>query len=300
MRPPPIVLSLAAAGALAAIASGHPVTAAPGCPILPASNPFNQRVDKLAVAADSATIVNSIGADRSLHADFGSGLYQGRPVGIPFTTVGRGQKKVSVSFDDAAESDRGPYPIPAGAPIEGGGDRHVLVVDRDACELYELFAARRAGRGWHAGSGATFDLRSNKVRPKGFTSADAAGLPILPGLARADELAKGSIDHALRMTVQRSRRAYIYPARHFASNDTDPSLPPMGLRLRLKASFPTAGFGPQARIVLTALKRYGLIVADNGSSWFISGAPSPLWNNDDLHGLGRVTGSNFEVVRPAR
>ena len=190
-------------------------------------------------------------------------------------------------------------------PIEGDpnpddGDRHALIVDRGTCTLYELYALHRNGSGWWRGSGAIWSLRSNALRPAGWTSADAAGLPILPGLARYDEVAAGAIDHALRFTAERTRRAYIYPARHYASDSTDPSLPPMGLRVRLKASFDTAGFPPQARIVLAALKRYGMILADNGSPWYISGAPDARWSNDDLHTLGRVRGSDFEVVDTSR
>jgi hypothetical protein len=209
---------------------------------------------------------------------------------------------VPVSFEYADESDRGPYPIPRNAPIEGGrssdGDRHVLVVDRDRCKLYELFAAYpvAGGRRWRAGSGAIWNLRSNRLRPEGHTSADAAGLPILPGLARYDEVRRGRIDHALRFTARRTRRAYIYPATHFASSLTDPDLPAMGQRLRLKASFDTSRYPRQARVVLEALKRYGMILADNGSSWFVSGAPSSGWDNDDLRSLHQVEGSDFEVV----
>jgi hypothetical protein len=253
------------------------------------------------VTKDSATIITAIGADRGLHADFGSGLWQGRPIGIPITTVSGKQRKVRVSFDYADESDGGPYPIPSNVRTEGGSDRHALIVDRDRCRLYELYALeRRAEARWHAGSGAIWNLRSNKLRPAGWTSADAAGLPILPGLARYDEVARGRIDHALRFTVARTRRAYVYPARHFASDETDPGLPPMGLRVRLKASYPIAGFLRQSRVVLQALKRYGMIVADNGSSWYITGAPDPRWSNDDLHTLGRVPGSAFEVVDASR
>ena len=187
--------------------------------------------------------------------------------------------------------------------IEGGsgadGDRHAILVDRDRCRLYELFALRRVEGRWTAGSGAIWNLRSNRLRPAGWTSADAAGLPILPGLARYDEVARGRIDHALRVTVDRTRRAYVWPARHVASDLTDPSLPPMGLRLRLRRGYPIAGFPRQARVVLQALKDYGLVVADNGSSWYVTGAPSPRWSNDDLHTLDRVPGSAFEVVDPA-
>src|SRR4051812_27599546 len=305
------VLALIAAAGLVALAlatqgGAHRLAKAPKCPVFPASSAWNQRVDKLPVAANSDTLVGSIGGGASVHADFGSGTYDGGPIGIPYATVGKGQPRVRVTFDYADESDKGPYPLPRNARIEGGpnadGDRHVLVVDRDACRLYELFDAHPldGGARWKAGSGAIFDLRSNKGRPKGWTSADAAGLPILPGLARPDDLAAGSIDHALRFTAPRTRKAFIPPARHFASSSDDPSLPPMGLRVRLKASFDTRGFPRQARMVLTALKRYGAILADNGSPWYLSGSPSSRWDNDDLHALGRVTGSDFEVVDASR
>ncbi len=240
-----------------------------------------------------------------MHADFGSGLWEGGPIGIPLTVVRGTQAKSRVAFDYASESDKGPYPIPKNVAIEGGrrsdGDRHALIVDRDTCKLYELFALYpTANGGWRAGSGAIFDLRSNKLRPAGWTSADAAGLPILPGLARYEDVAKGRIDHALRFTVSDSRRAYVWPARHFASDNTDPSLPPMGMRFRLKRSYPIAGFPRQTRIVLQALKEYGMIVADNGSDWYLSGAPDPNWSNDELHTLHRVPGSAFEVVDGTR
>ena len=284
-------------------ATGHPIK---GCPVFPKSNQWNHRVDNLPVASNSSAIISSIGAGGSLHPDFGAGLYNGAPIGIPFTTVSKRQRKVRVSFEYSDESDKGPYPVPTNAPIEGGrnsdGDRHVLVVDRDACKLYELYAAypQNGGKSWKAGSGAIWSLKSNKVRPAGWTSADAAGLPILPGLARYEDLQKGGIDHALRFTVSRTRKAYIYPARHYASNLTDPDLPAMGQRLRLKAGFDVSSFPKQARAVLTALKRYGMIVADNGTSWYITGAPSSKWDNDDLHSLGRVHGSDFEVVDTSR
>ena len=297
-----IACAALAASVAAAVASGHPVTGAPKCAIFPRSNPWNQRVDKLPVAENSAAIIQSIGASGSVHADFGSGLWEGAPIGIPYTTVPKTQRKVRVSFGYADESDKGPYPLPPNAPIEGGpnsdGDRHVIVVDRDACKLYELYAARRrsGGRSWTAGSGAIWSLASNKLRPSGWTSADAAGLPILPGLARYEDVKKGGIDHALRFTASRTRRAFIYPARHFASTLTDPDLPAMGQRLRLRASFDVNRFPRQARAVLVALKRYGMILSDNGSPWYISGAPSKGWDNDDLHTLARVNGSDFEVV----
>ncbi len=293
----------AAALAYAALPAGSsPVRGAPKCKLFPADNPWNQRVDAAPLHPRSDAIVRSIGTGDTVHADFGSGRYEGRPIGIPFTTVSKRQKRVRVSFDYADESDRGPYPIPRNAPIEGGrssdGDRHVIVVDRDRCKLYELYAAypRGGGRTWHAGSGAIWSLRSNRVRPEGWTSADAAGLPILPGLARYEEVRRGRIDHALRFTVAESRRAFVYPARHFASDDDDPNLPAMGQRLRLKASFDVSGYPKQSRIVLRALQEYGMIVADNGSDWYLSGAPSSGWDNDDLHSLGGVKGSDFEVV----
>ena len=211
-----------------------------------------------------------------------------------------GVKRERVRFGYADESDRVRYPIPRGVHIEGGrnadGDRHALLVNRDTCRLYELFDLQGRPGAWSAGSGATWNLRSNRLRPKGWTSADAAGLPILPLLARHQEVERGRIDHALRVTVSRSRRAYVYPARHFASSDPDPSLPRMGERLRLKQSVDVSGLPRQARVVATALKRYGLIVADNGSDWYISGAPHRGWDNDQLHQLGRLTGRDFEVV----
>jgi hypothetical protein len=288
---------------LAAGASGRPpVPKVRGCPVFPRDNPWNRRVDRLPLAPNSDAIVRSIGLDVGVHADFGSGTYNGGPIGIPYTTVSRHQPRVPVSFDYADESDPGPYPIPPDAPIEGGpnadGDRHVIVVDRERCRLYELFAAYPVdgGRSWRAGSGAIWRLRSNRVRPREWTSADAAGLPILPGLARFGEVRRGRINHALRFTAPETRRAFLYPARHFASDADDPDLPAMGQRLRLRRDFPTSRFPRQSRIVLRALKRYGMILADNGSAIFITGAPSSGWDNDDLHQLGDVHGSDFEVV----
>ena len=297
-----IALALAVAAAAAVPASAHRLPDAPRCPIFPADNHWNLRVDDLPVHQNSDAIVRSIGVDEGLHPDFGSGRYAGARIGIPYVAVGRNQREVPIRFEYADESDPGPYPIPADAPIEGGrsstGDRHVIVVDRARCKLYEVFAAypEDGGSRWRAGSGATWDLRSNELRPKGWTSADAAGLPILPGLVRYSDVRKGSIDHALRFTVSRTRRAYIYPARHYASSLTDPDLPAMGQRLRLKASFDISGFSRQAKSVLRALKRYGMIVADNGSDWYITGSPHRRWNNDALSELGDVLGRNFEVV----
>ncbi|HEX4518176.1 MAG TPA: hypothetical protein VH063_01215, partial [Gaiellaceae bacterium] len=293
-----VLLAVGAAGATAS--AGGPTVG--GCPVFPASNVWNQRVDRLPVAKDSAVLIRSIGLDSPAHADFGSGLYDGQRIGIPYVVVsGAKTPKVHPHFDYSGESDAGPYPIPASVPIEGAphpddGDRHALIVDSDTCMLYELYALHRAGGSWAAGSGAIWNLRSNKLRPAGWTSADAAGLPILPGLVRYDEVAAGSIDHALRFTAPDTRRAYIYPARHFASDSSAATLPPMGLRVRLKPGFDTSGFPPQTRVVLDALKRYGMILADNGSPWYVSGAPDPRWSNDDLHSLSRLTGADFEVV----
>jgi hypothetical protein len=274
---------------LAALAIAH-------CPVFPANNPWNERVDTLPVAANSEQLIASIGLDTGLHPDFGSGLWQGAPIGIPFDVVTKTTPRSRVTFDYADESDKGPYPIPKGVRVEGGSDRHAILVDRSACRLYELYDLQRTASGWHAGSGAIWSLRSNALRPAGWTSADAAGLAIFPGLARYDEVARGVIAHALRFTAVRTRRAYVYPARHYASSSDDPSLPPMGLRVRLKAGVDISGFPRQARVVLQALKTYGMILADNGSSWYISGAPDPRWSNDDLHTLGRITGADFEVV----
>ena len=245
----------------------------------------------------SDAMVQTIGATDTVHPDFGSGTYEGRPIGIPFQVVAQAQKRSRVTFEYASESDKGPYPIPAKPKIEGGGDRHLLLVQRGRCRLFELFAAERRGSAWHAGSGAIFNLRSNRLRPKGWTSADAAGLPILPGLVRQDEVARGEIKHALRFTVARTRNAFVFPARHFASDLTDPDLPAMGQRFRLKASVKIDDLPRQARVIATALKRYGMLVADNGSNWFISGAPDPGWDNDALRALKRLRGADFEAVR---
>jgi hypothetical protein len=302
-------LAVAASGFVLAIvtlgggqlASGRTAHAAARCPTFPSNNQWNLPVDKLPVAGNSGALVNSIGADKPVHPDFGSGTYGGGPIGIPYTNVSPHQHKVHVGFQYSDESDRGPYPIPRNVPIEGGrnssGDRHAILVDRTHCRLYELYALYPTGGGaWKAGSGAIWNLRSNHLRPKTWTSADAAGLPIFPGLARWAEARHGAIHHALRFTVPETRKAFIYPARHEAGDTNDPNVPAMGQRFRLKASFDISGFPRQSRIVLMALKKYGMIVADNGSSWFISGAPSPGWNNDDLHQLGRVTGRDFEAV----
>jgi hypothetical protein len=297
-------LALAAALAVALLAGSSAralrLPAAPHCAVLPANNAWNQRVDKLPVAANSAQLVASIGLSAPVHADFGSGTWDGGPIGIPFDVVSRKTPRSRVSFEYADESNRVRYPIPRRVHIEGGahatGDRHAILVDKSACRLYELYDLRHTSRGWTAGSGAVWSLRSNHLRPAGWTSADAAGLPMFPGLARWDEVSRGVIDHALRFTAPQTRRAYVYPARHYASSSTDPALPPMGLRVRLKESVNVSSFPPQARVVLRALQRYGMILADNGSPWYISGAPNRHWSNDALHTLGRLTGADFEVV----
>jgi hypothetical protein len=287
------LLALAAGAGVAQAVPAGPTLA--GCPVFPADNAWNRRVDRLPVDPRSSELVAAIG-DGTLHADFGSGLWEGRPIGIPVTVVGTNTPRSRVTFEYASESDRVGYPIPQGVRIEGGGDRHAILVDRDACRLYELYALRREQGGWQAGSGAVWSLRSNRLRPKGWTSADAAGLPILPGLARYDEVAAGAINHALRFTVEDTQRGFIFPARHFASSSDDPDLPPMGLRLRLKASYDITRFSGESRVILAALKRFGMIVADNGTSWYLSGAPDARWDNDQLHTLGKAKGSDFRVV----
>jgi len=273
---------------------GGPSPLIGGCAVLPGDNAFNRDVSRDPVDPRSADYIDSIGPNEHLHPDFGSNP----DYGIPFSVVDRSQPPVPIRFNAYAdESDPGPYPIPAGAPIEAGSDHHVLVLQRGTCRLYELYAARRVGAGWEADSGAVFDLRSNALRPEGFTSADAAGLPILPGLLRYDEVRSGAIHHAIRVTVTRTQRAYVHPATHFASDSSNPRLPPMGLRLRLKASFDISAFPADARAILQAMKTYGMIVADNGSDWFFGGATDPRWNDDQLDTLKSVPGGAFEAVR---
>jgi hypothetical protein len=270
--------------------------------LLPDDNPWNQDISKEPVDPNSDNLIKSIGLNKPLHPDFGT-TYRGNPNGIPYVIVAGDQKKVQVKFRYAGESDPGPYPIPPDAPIEGGpdskDDRHVIVFDRDNWKLYEIFDARPDGKGgWNAGSGAIFDLKSNKLRPAGWTSADAAGLPILPGLVRYDEvIEQKKIEHALRFTIVKSRRAYVSPATHFASKNNDTNLPPMGMRVRLKADYDISKFPEEAQVILRALKKYGMIVADNGGDWFISGAPDPRWSDDNLRALKKVKGSAFEVVK---
>jgi hypothetical protein len=285
----------------------NPVKLGPGASLggkrfFPDDNPWNQDVSQEPVDPNSDNLIASIGKDKPLHPDFGT-FYQGAPSGIPYVVVGGDQKKVPVAFNYPDESDPGPYPVPPDAPIEGGpkskGDRHVLVLDRDNWKLYELFDARPDGQGgWKAGSGAVFDLNANKLRPASWTSADAAGLPILPGLVRYDEVVEQkAIKHALRFTVVKTRRGYVSPATHFASPHKDPNLPPMGMRVRLKADYDITRFPPEVKVILQALQTYGMFVADNGGDWFISGAPDPRWNDAALRALKKVRGRDLEVVK---
>jgi hypothetical protein len=275
-----------------------------GKQLFPSDNPWNQDISTMPVDPNSANLITSIGLNTGLHPDFGT-VYNGAPNGIPYVVVSGAQTRVPIYYTAYGdESDPGPYPVPADAPIEGGptstGDRHVLVIDRDNWKLYELGYAFPVSNGasWNANCGAIFDLNSNALRPAGWTSADAAGLPIFPGLVRYDEVfEQGVIAHALRFTVQDSRRAYVYPARHWASSNTSPNLPPMGMRVRLKAAFDISGYSPAMQVILRALKKYGMMVADNGASWYISGAPDPRWNDDELSTLKTIQGSNFEVVQ---
>lgn len=290
------------------VPAGPPVGGTPdatlgGCPLMPADNYWSADVSTLPVHARSSAWVNAIGRTSKFHPDFGSGTWNGGPIGIPYTVVGASQPKVPVGFYYPSESDPGPYPLPWDAPVEGGqaasGDRHVLVVDRSTCKLYELFDARRGATtssAWSAGSGAVFDLRSNAMRPDGWTSADAAGLPILPGLVRYDEVAAGRIDHAIRFTAPVTQRAYVWPARHFASSNTDPNVPPMGAWFRLRSDYPTAGLHPHARVIVEAMQRHGVILADNGSSWYMSGAPDERWDNDALRQLKNITGADMMAL----
>jgi hypothetical protein len=276
------------------IASGPSVS---GVFIFPGDHIWNTRIDSLPVDSRSSDYISAIGSTAYLHADFGSGLWEGTPIGIPYTIVNGSQQKKTVVFDYADESDSVPYPIPDNPLIEGGSDHHMVIIDRDAKILYELFAAEKMPDGsWTAGSGAVFDLSDYTLRPSGWTSADAAGLAILPGLVRYDEVSAGEITHAIRFTAPSTRKAYVWPARHYASSITDPAYPPMGQRFRLKSSFDTSGYSSQAQIVLNALKKYGMILSDNGAPWYISGAPDERWNNDVLHTLHQLRGSDFEAV----
>jgi len=295
-----MLLSVLLAGLLL-VTTGASAPVIDGCQIFPSDNVWNTRIDTLPTDAHTAAYVSTIGSSRPVHPDFGSGTWNGGPIGIPYVVVGGDQPAVPVSFYYPDESDPGPYPVPPTAPVEGGadatGDLHVLVLDRDHHLLYELYDAHPGpGTSWDCGSGAVYDLNSNALRPPGWTSADAAGLPILPGLVRYDEVAGGTITHAIRFTAPETRSEYIWPARHLASSLTGSQYPPLGQRFRLKADYDISGFSPEVQVILTALKEYGMILADNGSSWYISGAPDERWNNDILHQLQQVKGSAFEAV----
>jgi hypothetical protein len=295
MRRTAAALTLVVAAGLtggAASPSAAPLPSAPACPVFPAGNVWNQDISTLPVASDSDTLIAKIGIDTGLHPDFGS--YRG--YGIPYNTVPGSQRKVTVHFDYSSQSDHVGYPIPRRPRIEAGSDHHMLIVNRGTCKLYEMWNVRHTRRGWRAGSGAVWKMTSNALRPDGWTSADAAGLPILPGLVRYPEVAAGVIDHALRFTAPQTRDAHIYPARHDAGSGSSTSLPPMGLRVRLKASFDLSQLSPQARVVAVALQHYGMILADNGSPWYISGASNTRFNDDDLRTLNRITGRDLEVV----
>jgi hypothetical protein len=295
-----LATATAGAGAAAIAAAPYPYgTSTGGCPVFPANNAWHENISKLPVSPLSTAYIASIGAHLDLHPDFGSNL----TYGIPYAVVPANQPKVPIHFTAYGDqSDPGPYPIPPGAPVEGGanstGDRHVLVVQAGVCKLYELYSAHpNADGSWNAASGAVFNLRSNRLRPDGWTSADAAGLPIFAGLIRYDEIQRGYINHAIRFTAPSTQAGFIHPATHFASSSTNPNLPPMGLRLRLKAGFDIARFPRVARIILTAMKTYGLILADNGSPWYFQGATDPRWNDAALDTLKSVPGSAFQVVQ---
>jgi hypothetical protein len=287
------------AGALAGLAVAQPPTIG-NCPVFPADNIWNTRIDRLPVSPNSSTWVNTIGTSAHLHPDFGSGLYHGEPSGIPYITVAGKQTKFPATFSSPGNIDPGPYAIPLDAPIEGGsssaGDRHVISVETDNCIVYEIYDAFPQTAGWQGGSGAIFNLLSDALRPAPGTSADAAGLPIFPGLVKYAEIRAGKINHAIRFTAPQTQDLYVWPARHGASTFTNTICPPMGARFRLKASFDISSFSTTNQVILTGLKLYGMMLADNGSSWYISGAPDPGWNNDDLHVLNTIDGSNFEAA----
>jgi hypothetical protein len=271
------------------------------CAVFPADNLWNTPIDRLPVDANSAAFIATIGPDKPVHPDFASGTWHGIPIGIPYVLVPGSQPKLTLKFEYSEESDPGPYPIPPAPPIEGGndskGDRHIIIIDKDNCVLYELYSAYQNPDGsWRAGSGAVYDLNSNKLRPAGRGSADAAGLSVFAGLVRYDEVASGEIRHALRFTVPRTRREFIWPASHYASNLTGQQYPPMGQRFRLKASFDLSGYSKHMQIILRALQKYGMFLADNGSAWFLSGVPDPRWDQSELGELKRVRGADFEAV----
>ena len=279
--------------------AGNPGADLNGWLPFPSDNAWNMDISTAAVDPNSATLIASIGLTTGLHPDFGT-TWQGQPNGIPYTVVPAAQKKVPVSFSVADESDPGPYPIPPAAPVEAGSDAHVLVVDPGNNRLWEVDAAQRLNNGasWSGYSGAVFDTSSDALRTDGWTSADAAGLPIFPGLVRYDEVVThGAIHHALRFTVSNTRHAYVHPATHYASSYTGADRPPMGMRVRLKASVDISGYPASVKVILQALKTYGMFVADNGGDWYISGAPDPRWNDSDLAAISGIKGSDFEVVQ---
>jgi len=262
------------------------------CPVFPADNWWNLDISQMAVHPNSAAFIASMGADDPLHADYGS-IY-----GIPYVVVDGDMPRSTVTFDYDDESDPGPYPIQANPPVEGGSDRHILMIEVDECKLYEIFAADDSGGSWTAGSGAIFDLRTNDRRPDGWTSADAAGLAIFPGLVRYDEVLAGEIKHAIRFTADRTRSTYVWPASHAASSITDANVPPMGTRIRLKANVDISMLSPEAQVVARALKKYGGILADNGSDWYFTGSPDPRWDDDAASDIRQLHGRDFEVVGP--
>lgn len=266
-----------------------------GCPLFPADNFWNTPIDRLPLHPDSEAWINSIGRNRGFHMDFGSGLWDGGPIGIPFTAAPAQTAFVPINFDEFGdESDPGPYPIPPSPFIEWGSDHHILIVHADQCKLYELYHAHSVGGAWYAGSAAVWQLNSNALRPNGWTSADAAGLPILPGLLRYDEVAAGEIRHALRFTAAQTA-GYLWPARHQTSAPQS-GIPPMGARFRLKASFDMSSYPADLQVILRAMQIYGIVLADNGSDWYVSGAPDERWNNEQLHLLDALTGADFEAV----
>jgi hypothetical protein len=297
------VVPVSSAGSLRHDTKNSSMQAAPAigsCPLFPSNNYWNTPVNTLPVHSLSAAWVNSIGATRHFHMDFGSGTWDGGPIGIPFNIVsGSSTTKSYVNFYYPNESDSGPYPLLANPKIEYGSDHHILTVDTDDCKLYEIYDAEKINGQWYAGSGAIWDLNSNALRPYGWTSADAAGLPILPGLVRYEEVAAGAINHALRFTVNCSADYYLWPARHIAPSGSCANPVPFGARFRLKTNYDISGFSPQAQIILQAMKTYGIVNADNGSPWFVSGAPDENWDNDVLHELDVLSGSNFEAVETA-
>lgn len=292
------LLALANASTVASLAKAPECS---GVAVFPDNNIWNRSVEKLPVHPKSKSYIESIGKAKPLHPDFGSGTYEGQPLGIPINIVGPTTKRLPVEFEYAEESDRVAYPIPDHPKVEGGlesdGDKHLISLDTASGKLYELFNVSKSAKGkWSAGGGAVFDLRTNTLRPDGWTSADAAGLPIMPGLVRYSEVAAGSINHALRFTAPKTQRAYVWPAMHFASSDTNPNLPPMGIRLRLRSNFDESSYPHDCQVILRCLKKYGMFLADNGNSWYISGEPDERWNNDTLHQLSQLTGADFEVI----